>query len=319
VIEAARARGRDVSTVRDVWPNLRALFGGGVRAGAYRALLDARAGAHAGAPLTLVDTYNATEGGLFAVSDRPDDDAMIVIPDRGVFYEFVPLAEHGRPDARRVPLWEVERGVDYAVALSNSSGLFGYLIGDVVRFESVFPHRLVFSGRVGAELSIAHEATSARQIEDAVRAAAIANDVSIVDYTVTAEHVANGGVGRYVVFAELERAPCDVDLDAFARSFDEALARENWLYAIHRARNVALLAPIVVPLTRGAAHRFARLVGRAGAQQKYPRILQPSSDEERVLRRLVVGSGLESLDAPTPAARRNDDPAPRSHVFRLCR
>lgn len=297
VIEAARARGRDVSTVRDVWPNLRALFGGGVRAGAYRALLDARGGAHGGAPFTLVDTYNATEGGLFAVSDRPDEDAMSVVCDRGVFYEFIPLAEHGRADARRVPLWEVEPGIDYAVALSNSSGLFGYLIGDVVRFESVFPHRLVFSGRVGAELSIAHEATSVRQIENAVRAAASANDVSIVDYTVTAERVANGGVGRYVMFAELERAPrdLDLDLDAFARSFDEALARENWLYAIHRARDVALLAPVVIPLARGAAHRFARLAGRAGAQQKYPRLLQPSSREERILRALVADGRLRAV------------------------
>jgi hypothetical protein len=273
---------RDVSTVRDVWPNLRGLFGGGVRATSYRALLDARAGA----PLTLVDTYNATEGGCFAISDRTDDDAMIVVPDRGVFFEFVPREEHGRANATRVPLWDVEPGVDYSVALSTPSGLFGYLVGDVVRFESVFPHRLVFSGRVGAELSIAHEATSVRQVENAVRAAATEHDASLVEYTVTAEHVAAGAVGRYVIFAELARPPAD--LAAFSRSIDEALARENWLYAIHRARDVALLAPIVVPLVRGGAHRFARAVGGDGAQQKYPRIVLPSSPEERVLRSLAA-------------------------------
>jgi hypothetical protein len=289
VIEAARARGRDVSTVRDVWPNLRGLFGGGVRTTAYRALLEARAGA----PLALVDTYNATEGGLFAVSDRPDDEAMMVIPDRGVFYEFVPLVDHGRPDARRVPLWDVEPGVDYSVALSTSSGLFGYLVGDVVRFESVFPHRLVFAGRVGAELSIAHEATSVMQIEKAVRAAAIEHDVSIVEYTVSAEHLGAGAVGRYVIFAELERPL--LDRAAFAASIDDALARENWLYAIHRKRDVALVAPVVVPLVRGAAHRFARLVGRDGPQQKYPRLVQPSSREERILRALVADGRLRAV------------------------
>lgn len=281
VLAEARARGRDVATVRDVWPNLRALFGGGVRATSYRGLLDARAGA----PLVLVDTYNATEGGCFAVSDRRNEDGMLVVPDRGVFYEFVPREEHGKPNATRVPLWEVEPGVDYSVALSTPSGMFGYLVGDVVRFESVFPHRLVFSGRVGAELSIAHEATSVRQLETAVSAAAARHDVRLVDYTVTAEHVASGAVGRYVFFVELERPP--LDLAAFARSIDEALARENWLYGVMRARDVALLEPVVVPLARGAAHRFARAVGRHGAQQKYPRLVQPSSREVKILRSMA--------------------------------
>lgn len=289
VIAEARARGRDVSTVRDVWPNLRGLFGGGVRASSYRPLLDARAGA----PLTLVDTYNATEGGCFAITDRRDEDAMIVVPDRGVFYEFVPQAEHGRPNATRVPLWDVEPGVDYSVALTTPSGFSGYLVGDVVRFESVFPHRLVFSGRVGAELSIAHEATSARQIENAVRAAATEHDACLVEYTVTAENVAAGAVGRYVIFAELERPPAD--LAAFARSIDEALARENWLYTIHRARDVALAAPVLIPLVRGGAHRFARAIGRAGAQQKFPRIVQPSSREEGILRSLVADGRLRAV------------------------
>lgn len=281
VVEAARERGRDVSTVREVWPNLRALFGGGVRTTSYRELVAARAGGS----LTLVDTYNATEGGCFAVGDRPDDDAMLVLPDRGVFFEFIPLSEHGRPDATRVPLWQVETGIDYSVALTTPSGLAGYLVGDVVRFESVFPHRLVFSGRVGAELSIAHEATSVRQIENAMRSATNEHGVSIVEYAVSAERVRSGSVGRYVIFAELERErPLPSDLTAFTRSFDEALMRENWLYEIHRRSDVALAPPVVVPLPRGAAHRFARAAGRAGPQQKFPRIVQPGSREEKILR-----------------------------------
>lgn len=281
VLETARARGRDVSTVRDVWPNLRALFGGGVRTTSYRALVDARAGA----PLTLVDTYNATEGGCFAISDRGDDDALLVLPDRGVFFEFIPLAELDRPTPTRVPLWRVEPGVDYAVALTTPSGLFGYLVGDVVRFESVFPHRVVFSGRVGAELSIAHEATSVRQVEDAMRSAADAHGITLAEYAVTAEHVRSArAVSRYVIFAELEGpARSSSDLTALARSFDEALKQENWLYRIHRASDVALVAPVVVPLPRGAAHRFARAVGRAGPQQKFPRIVPPGSREAEAL------------------------------------
>src|SRR5262249_46890143 len=143
VLAAARSRGRRAGTISEIWPNLRVLLGGGVFAEPYRQIIEERVGR----PLPIIDTYNATEGGIFAATDRPDDDSMLMIPDRGVFFEFVPRAQHGKPDAERLSLWNVVPGVDYSVVVTTSSGLFGYYIGDFVRFTSVFPHRLVFAGR----------------------------------------------------------------------------------------------------------------------------------------------------------------------------
>jgi hypothetical protein len=131
VLAKARARGLPAASVHQIWPNLRGLFGGGVPAGSYRSIIDQRVG---GATF-LIDTYNATEGGVFAVTDRAGDDAMAVLPDRGVFFEFIPLSDHGSACAKRVPLWQVETNVDYSVALSTASGLFGYL-------QPFFPTRL---------------------------------------------------------------------------------------------------------------------------------------------------------------------------------
>ena len=164
VLEAARARGRRASVVADVWPNLRVLLGGGVFAEPYRPLIEERYGR----PIPIIDTYNATEGGIFATSDRRDDDAMLILPDRGVFFEFVERSEHGNANARRVPLWEVVPGVDYSIAVTTSSGLFGYYIGDFVRFTSVLPHRMVFAGRASGMLSITQELTTQIEIERAV-------------------------------------------------------------------------------------------------------------------------------------------------------
>src|ERR1700742_2427161 len=88
VLAAAKAQGRSAATIGEIWPNLRVLFGGGVHAGPYRDLID-RLGGH---PTVLMDNYNATEGGLFACTDRlpkgQDAGGMVMIPDRGVFYEF---------------------------------------------------------------------------------------------------------------------------------------------------------------------------------------------------------------------------------------
>jgi hypothetical protein len=269
VLAKARLRGLPARTVHDVWPNLRGLLGGGVPAGPYRSIIHQRVGG----TTFLIDTYNATEGGVFAITDRASHDPMIVLPDRGVFFEFVPLSKQGVLDKKRVPLWQVETNVDYAVALSTASGLFAYMIGDVVRFTEVFPHRLVFSGRLGSGLSITQELTTARQIENAVSVASKKCGLSVVEFAASAEILGTAtAVGRYVLFVEFEQAPDD--LGAFTREVDTQLCAENYFYGVDRTKDVGILPLAVVALKRGAAQRFVQATGRQGFQKKFPRIVE---------------------------------------------
>ena len=288
VLAAARARGMRAETVSDIWPNLRVLLGGGVFAEPYRPIIAERFGR----PLPIIDTYNATEGGIFAASDRKDDDAMLVLPDRGVFFEFVARADHGKADAPRKPLWEVVPGVDYSVVVTTSSGLFAYYIGDFVRFTSVFPHRLVFAGRASGMLSITQELMTQLEIERAVASARQAVPCAIVDYSAAAEvGSAATGKGRYLFFVEFERAPRD--LEAFADAIDRELCLQNRVYREHRASDVAILAPRVVPLVRGATERFMEALGHTSVQNKFPRIVD---DRRRdLLRRFRAGTNLEVM------------------------
>jgi hypothetical protein len=271
LLAAARARGRRVETVSELWPNLSVLFGGGINAEPYRPVIEARVG-H---PVVLMDNYNATEGGIFAVTDRIGEPGLLMLPDRGVFYEFVPAAEHGRPDARRLPLWEVEPGVDYSIAVTTSSGLFGYLIGDLVQFQAVFPHRMEFVGRTSGVLSLTQELTSFVELERAVEAAVRASACSVVEFSAGAE-VGVGGTakGRYQIFVEFDRAP--EDPRRFARAFDEALCAQNRVYREHRAADVAILPPALFALPPGGARRFMEDIGRRSPQQKFPRVVENS-------------------------------------------
>ena len=41
--------------------------------------------------------YNASEG-FFAAQNMPDDDGMLLFADHGIFYEFMPVEEYGKPD-----------------------------------------------------------------------------------------------------------------------------------------------------------------------------------------------------------------------------
>jgi len=274
LIATARARGRNVSTVAEIWPNLSALFGGGVHAGPYRQIINERMGRQ----ITLIDNYNATEGGLFAATDRTDDHGMLMIPDRGVFFEFVLRADHGKADAKRVPLWKVEPGVDYSMAVTTSSGLYSYYMGDVIRFNSVFPHRMEFAGRTGGVLSVTQELTSFIELERAVGEATRVNPCSLVDFTASSEVGIDGTAkGRYLFFVEFDRAPAD--LQSFTTSVDKELCLQNRVYREHRAKDVAILSPIVFPLPKGSTRKFMREMGMNSVQNKFPRIIDQGRRE----------------------------------------
>ena len=272
VIAAARARGRKVDTVNEIWPNLRVLIGGGVHAEPYRKIIQERVGR----PIVLIDNYNATEGGLFAVTDSLEDQGMVMIPDRGVFFEFVPRAEHGEPNATRLPLWKVEPGVDYSVALTTSSGLAGYYIGDLIRFTSIFPHRMEFSGRTAGVLSVTQELTTSMELERAVTEASRTQPCSLIDFAASSEVGIDGTAkGRYIFFCEFDHAPTDLKL--FTAAVDKELCLQNRVYREHRAKDVAILPPVVVSLAHGSTRRFMNTLGLNSIQNKFPRIV----DERR--------------------------------------
>jgi hypothetical protein len=283
VLLAARRRGMPARVVHDVWPNLRVLFGGGVHAGPYRDVITERVGR----AIPLMDNYNATEGGIFAVTDNFDAPGMCMIPDRGVFFEFVPREEHGRPDARRYALWEVEPGGEYSVAVTTCSGLYGYYMGDFVRFTGVFPHRIEFTGRASGMLSVTQELVTYLEIERAVAHALSETNSAVVDFSCGADvGVSRTAKGRYALFVEFTREPKDPA--AFAAAFDAELKQQNRVYREHRNNEVAILPPEVVTLPPGALRRFVELIGRNGPQQKFPHIVD---DKQRDVLRGLSSAG----------------------------
>jgi hypothetical protein len=295
VLEAARRRGRRVKTVREIWPNLRVLLGGGVSAEPYLPILRSQLGRE---DLTLIDSYNATEGGLYATSDFTKERGMLMVPHRGTFFEFVRLEDHEDPNARRIPLWEVEPGRSYVILVTTSSGLYAYKVGDIVRFTTLAPHRVEFVGRLSGCLSVTQELTTHVEIERAVAHAARKVPCRTLDFGAGADVGVEGTAkSRYALFVEFDSGAQPADLDAFAAAFDEGMCHENRVYREHRSSQVALLPPRVVPLVPGGARRFMDEVTRGNVQGKFPRIL----DDQRKTR-------LLSYAIPTHTAPTNGSP-----------
>jgi hypothetical protein len=266
VLAHCRAQGRKVTTLAEVWPQLQLFVHGGVTYAPYAE----RVQALIGAPVRLIDTYSASEGGMLAVQDRPEDPAMLPLLDRGAVFEFVPVSELGAPNPRRLFAHEVETGVDYAVALTTDAGIVSYLVGDVVRFVSTAPLRLVFAGRVAHTLNAFGEHVSGGELERAVAAAAAVTAAIVDEFAVATDYPTPGqpmGCHRYYV--QFHRAP--TDSAAFARELDRVLQNGNEDYATHRS--YGLRAPLVELLPAGTFLELLRRRGKIGGQHKVPRVL----------------------------------------------
>jgi hypothetical protein len=252
--------------VADVWPGLRLVIHGGTRFEPYRALFEKQVG---GPAVYFLETYPASEG--FIAAEDPRHGLLRLLPDHGIFFEFVPVEElaHERPARHTVA--DLEPGVQYAVVLTTCAGLWGYEIGDTVCFERRDPPLLRFTGRTRYFLSAFGEHLISEEVERAVAAAAAACRAAVVDFHVGPVFPeAPGPTGRHRYLVEFAGGPAD--LARFAAALDGELCRANEDYRAHRQSDLTLLPPEVYAVRRGGFADWMRSQGRLGGQHKVPRM-----------------------------------------------
>jgi hypothetical protein len=251
--------------ITDVWPALSVVAHGGTRFDAYRPLFRRVVGEG----VIFLDQYAASEG--FVAAEDPRHGLLRLVPDHGVFFEFVPASELGTDHPIRHTAAEVVPGVQYAVVLTTCAGLWGYVLGDTVCFERRDPPLLRFTGRTRQTLSAFGEHLIGEEVERAVACAALATGALVVDYHVGPVFPDTPAVpGRHHFVVEFARPPRDEA--AFAAAVDAELRRANEDYRAHRAGDVTLRAPELIAVPRGTFAAWMRSRGRLGGQNKVPRI-----------------------------------------------
>jgi hypothetical protein len=168
----------------------------------------------------------------------------------------------------------VQVGEVYALAVSTPSGLFGYLLGDCLRFTSTFPHRFVFEGRTAAFLNVCGEHVSQAELERAVSRGCSEQGATLAEFTVSPV-ISARGVVRHVYYVECDGAAPDAR--RLAQALDRALQAGNEDYQVHRASSLSIAAPEVVPVPRGTFERFMRARGKLGGQHKVPRVIEDAA------------------------------------------
>jgi len=250
----------------DVWPALRLVIHGGTKFDPYRRLFRQVIGSD---DVQLLEVYPASEG--YVATEDPRHGLLRLLPDHGVFFEFVPIAELQSAAPVRHTVADVVPGVQYAVVMTTCAGLWGYVLGDTVCFERRDPPLLRFTGRTRYFLSAFGEHLISEEVERAVALAAEATAATVADFHVgpVFPEVATA-LGRHRYLIEFVQAPAE--MGRFAEALDAALCRLNEDYAAHRAGDLTMLAPEVVAVPRGGFAEWLRARGKVGGQHKVPRM-----------------------------------------------
>jgi hypothetical protein len=253
------------STIAEVWPRLEVVVHGGVRFDPYQDAFREVIGSDA---VRLQETYPCSEG--FIAFGDPATGLLRLLVDHGIFYEFIPLDEYREGEQPRTRPWlgEVRTGVDYVLAVSTCAGMWGHVVGDVVRFESLKPPLLRFAGRTKDAMSAFGEHLIGEEVEAAIMEAARAGGASAREWHVGT--VFADDLGHHLFIVEFDRPPAD--LPRFRADLDAALGRRNDDYRAHRGPGSGIPAPAVLAARPGTFEGWMRRRGKLGGQNKVPRM-----------------------------------------------
>jgi len=251
--------------VGEVFPNFQVFIYGGVNYEPYRPVISELIGRH----VDGIETYPASEG-FIAYQDTQDEEGLMLNVHGGIFFEFIPMDEYGKPDARRLSLKEVELNTNYALVINNNAGLWSYDIGDMVRFVSKDPYRIVVTGRTKHFISAFGEHVIGEEVEWAMGTTAEKHGARVQEFHVAPQVTPpEGGLPYHEWLIEFEKEP--ENPEAFRLDLDKALRSRNVYYDdLIRGR---ILQPLKFrPLRKNAFRKLMHSRGKLGGQNKVPRL-----------------------------------------------
>ncbi len=261
----------------EVWPNLELYFHGAVNFAPYREQFKQLIPSES---MYYLETYNASEG-LFGIQDQPNSTEMLLMLDYGIFYEFVPMEELDKEHPKAIGLHEVELDKNYAIVISTNGGLWRYMIGDTVKFTSLYPFRIHITGRTKHFINAFGEELIIDNAENALTVACKETNAIIKDYTACPIYFTDNKTGGHEWIIEFERNPDNND--RFVELLDINLKKQNSDYEAKRYKDMALSMPKVHFAKEGTFYTWLKAKGKLGGQHKVPRLANNRQYVEEIL------------------------------------
>lgn len=258
----------EVTNIHEVWPNLQVYTSGGVAFEPYEKSFNSLLAF----PLTIIDTYLASEGFL-AYQQRPDTNSMKLVLDNGIYFEFVPFkAEYVKEDgsitddAPVIPLKDVNQDEDYILLISTVSGAWRYLIGDTIKFTDVDRHEIRITGRTKFFLNVVGSQLSVNKMNDALKELEEKYDIKIPEFTLAAVRIDGEFYHSWYLGTET-----DIPNEELAESLDNFLKEANKNYTV--ARSKALKGVKVKTISPDLFHEWNAHNKKKGGQVKMEKVM----------------------------------------------
>jgi hypothetical protein len=262
-----------VDSIHDIWPNLKVYVHGGVYMDPYRYRLDALCKS----PILLLDTYLASEG-YFAYQDSPEKRGMKLLLNRGIFFEFIPFNKNHFDATGNIidkysalTVDQVEEGVDYALVITTNSGLWRYILGDLVQFLDKIEKRIIISGRIKQTLNLCGEHLTLDNLNKAVQQVSVNLNLSLTDYTIISRQ-------KEQFHEWYMEEQVGIDADKLMQNIDNEIGELNDDYAY--VRKYALKKPVLRFIKQGGFYDFMKSQNKLGAQHKMPRVLNSQQQKD---------------------------------------
>jgi hypothetical protein len=262
--------------VGELFPNFNVMVQGGVNFEPYKAKLFESIGRK----IDTVELFPASEG-FFAFQHSQHEPGLLLNTNSGIFFEFVPSEEIFAQNPTRLCLQEVELGKNYALIINSNAGLWGYNIGDTVKFVSLDPYKIVVTGRIKHFISAFGEHVIGEEVEYALMTAAKEINLAIAEFTVAPQvNPIDSGLPYHEWF--IETAQNISDLPAFAARVDELLQTKNVYYKDLINGKVLRTLQIKI-LPAGTFINYMKKEGKLGGQNKVPRL----SNDRKIADQLI--------------------------------
>jgi hypothetical protein len=252
--------------IGELFPNFNVMVQGGVNFEPYKAKLFESIGRK----IDTVELFPASEG-FFAFQNTQTEPGLLLNTNSGIFFEFIPAEEIFAENPTRLCLGEVELGKNYALIINSNAGLWGYNIGDTVKFVSLDPYKIVVTGRIKHFISAFGEHVIGEEVESALLDVTAKTNTSVTEFTV-APFVAGvdaAGKSYHEWFIAFEKEPSN--MSDFAAQLDNAMRQQNVYY--DDLIKGAILEPLKIrPLQKDAFVQYMRSIGKLGGQNKVPRL-----------------------------------------------
>lgn len=250
--------------VLEVFPNFSLFVYGGVNFEPYRQRFNSLIGKQ----ISSIETYPASEG-FIAYQDSQTEPGLLLELNSGIFYEFIPTDSYFSENPVRLSIGEVELGVNYAIVLNTNAGLWGYSIGDTVKFVSKNPYRIVVTGRIKHYISAFGEHVIGEEVERAITQVSAQCNAQVVEFTVAPQVSPAAGLPYHDWFIEFFKKP--ENMEEFAALLDAEMQKQNAYYFDLITGKV--LRPLSVNvIQKGGFEQYMKSVGKLGGQNKIQRL-----------------------------------------------